>query len=73
MEGLLRNSRKWLRKNRDSLILFFGVLTVGVLGFEAGFISGMSRGQEPLRIELAPEKTEGVADESVRVSVSGRD
>ena len=67
MKGLLRNSRRWLGKHRDSLVLFFGVLTVGALGFEAGFISGMSRGQEPLRIELAPEKTEGVADESVRV------
>ncbi len=48
--------RKWFRKNRDSLILFGGVLAVGILGFEAGFIHGMSKNQEPLRIELAPEE-----------------
>lgn len=49
------NLRKWFRKNHNSLILFCGVLTVGILGFEAGFIHGMSKNQEPLRIELAPE------------------
>ncbi|MBP7811737.1 MAG: hypothetical protein KA054_02750 [Candidatus Moranbacteria bacterium] len=53
---LVRNSRRWWRKHRDSLVLFFGVLTVGVLGFEAGFIQGMSKQQDPLRIELAPEE-----------------
>ncbi|MDQ5976548.1 MAG: hypothetical protein QG664_461 [Patescibacteria group bacterium] len=53
---LVRNSGKWWRKHRDSLVLFFGVLAVGALGFEAGFIQGMSKQQDPLRIELAPEE-----------------
>jgi hypothetical protein len=49
-------AKKWLRKNQNSLVLFCGVLAVGTLGFEAGFIQGKSKHQEPLRIELAPEE-----------------
>ena len=53
---LVKSSGRWWQKNRDSLVLFFGVLAVGILGFEAGFIHGMSKHQDPLRIELAPQE-----------------
>lgn len=63
----LGSLRKWFRKNHDSLILFCGVLTVGILGFEAGFIHGMSKNQEPLRIELAPEEVANTTGQATHV------
>jgi len=62
---LPRRTWKRFQKNRDAWILFCGILAVGILGFEAGFIHGMSKNQEPIRIELAPEETAKIISESV--------
>ncbi|MBP6889441.1 MAG: cobalamin biosynthesis protein [Candidatus Moranbacteria bacterium] len=63
---------KWFRKNQDAWILFCGILAVGMLGFEAGFIQGASKNQEPLRIELAPEEITKTTNESVNTSEESR-
>ena len=50
-----RRFSKSIKKQQDAWIVFFGLIAVSLLGFEAGFLSGKSgRYQEPLRIELAP-------------------
>ncbi len=44
-------------------MVFFGLVAVALLGFEAGLISGKSGShQEPLRIELAPVAVSAVAN-----------
>ncbi len=42
-----------IQKHQDAWVLFFGVLAVGALSFEAGFLQGKTLMQAPLRIELA--------------------
>lgn len=50
-----RRFSKSIKKQQDAWIVFFGLIAVSLLGFEAGLISGKSGNhQEPLRIELAP-------------------
>ncbi len=52
-----------IKKQQDAWIVFFGLITVSLLGFEAGLISGKSGShQEPLRIELAPVTVSAAAD-----------
>lgn len=67
-----RAYRKWFHKNRDSLILFFGILAVGMIGFEAGFIHGMSQNQDPIHIELAPKEDTLSASQPTHSEGSGQ-
>ena len=68
----LKGLWKRFQRSRDSLLFFFGVLAVGALGFEAGFISGMSKSREPLRIELAPERAANVTTDEASQMISNQ-
>lgn len=59
----MRILRKTLKKQGEAWIVFFGLVAVSTLGFEAGLISGKSGSQSaPLRIELAPATAAPVSD-----------
>lgn len=59
----LRALSRIIKKRQDAWIAFLGFIAVGLLGFEAGLLSGKSGSyQEPLRIELAPVMVSAAAD-----------
>jgi hypothetical protein len=44
--------KEYLKNNRQNIYLFFGVLLVGILAFESGFLRGQLVQSEPLIISL---------------------
>lgn len=65
--------QRWFEENRGRLVVFFGVLFVGVLCFQAGLLQGRMRQTTPLVIAI-PDSPEpiGVATPSVPVAVQGK-
>lgn len=68
----LRTISRIIKKRQDAWIVFFGLIAVSLLGFEAGFLSGKSDShQEPLRIELAPTAISATADAALVPGTAG--
>lgn len=68
----LRTISRIIKKRQDAWIVFFGLIAVSLLGFEAGFLSGKSDSyQEPLRIELAPTAVSATADADTMPGAAG--
>lgn len=55
-EALYKLKKAW-KSNEQEIILFIGVLLVGAIGFEIGFVQGQSIQSKPLIIEV-PAKPE---------------
>lgn len=47
--------REFAVRERGRIALFFGILLVGVVSFEAGFLSGVARSSQPLVVNVPVE------------------
>ena len=50
--SFLFKTKEYLENNRQNIYLFFGVLLVGVLAFESGFLRGQLVQSEPLIVSI---------------------
>ncbi|MDP3957701.1 MAG: hypothetical protein Q8Q10_04340 [bacterium] len=58
IKTILHNGKEWLKIYQKNLLLLVGVLLVGILAFESGFLRGkLSQSAEPLVISI-PAVTE---------------
>jgi hypothetical protein len=49
---IMLSIKEWVKDNRQNLYLFFGVLLVGILAFESGFLRGQLVQSEPLIVSI---------------------
>lgn len=60
--SFLHRIKEWIEYNRQNILLLVGVLLVGALAFESGFLRGQLAQSEPLVISI-PSVTESQNDE----------
>lgn len=52
MFAFWNNGKEWIRSNRKNIFLLVGILLVGSLAFESGFLRGKLAQSEPLIISI---------------------